>query len=195
MVCTLQNSCQGDVITHYPSLEATNPGSVIYSVVFSEMEVTEWWRREYIIDQHKTRLVPLFALWWQSRRPSTEQSGGLSCSTVVYGACHGDVREHVAQSEAVPRDSPGRESDVGVGSEVAGCEYNNLKLRFLEGRKRMVKFLCVCVCEWHGQYSTSTYWFFDHKMKRKSKASDLIRGLKSSLFFKVDKKYCITMYM
>ena len=37
--CTLQYSCQGDVITHYPSLETTNPGS-IYSV-FSEMEVTE----------------------------------------------------------------------------------------------------------------------------------------------------------
>lgn len=37
--CTLQYSCQSDVITHYPSLEATNPGS-IYSV-FSEMEVTE----------------------------------------------------------------------------------------------------------------------------------------------------------
>ena len=40
-VCTLQNSCQGDVITHYPSLGATNPGSAIYSVVFAETGVTD----------------------------------------------------------------------------------------------------------------------------------------------------------
>lgn len=41
MVCTLRNSCQGDVIAHYPSLKATNPGSAINSVVSLEMEVTE----------------------------------------------------------------------------------------------------------------------------------------------------------
>lgn len=59
MACMLWNSCQGDVITYYPSLEATNPGSVIYSVVSLEMEVTDSMmaEREYIIDQHKTRLV------------------------------------------------------------------------------------------------------------------------------------------
>lgn len=39
-VWALQNSCLGDVITHYPSLEATNPDSAIYCAVFSEMEVT-----------------------------------------------------------------------------------------------------------------------------------------------------------
>lgn len=40
-VWTLQNSCLGDVITHYPSLEGRNPDSAIYSTGFSEMEVTE----------------------------------------------------------------------------------------------------------------------------------------------------------
>lgn len=47
-------------------------------------------------------------------------------------------------SEAEPRDSPGREEMWWVeGSEVAGCEYNNLRLRFLGERKRVVEFVQV----------------------------------------------------
>ncbi len=45
------------------------------------------------------------------------------------------------------RDSPGRgemwRAGGGGGSEVAGCEYNNLRLRFLCGRKRVVEFVQV----------------------------------------------------
>lgn len=38
-----------------------------------------------------------------------------------------------------------REGGDGVrgGSEVAGCEYNNLGLRFKGGRKRVVEFVQV----------------------------------------------------
>lgn len=32
---------------------------------------------------------------------------------------------------------------AGGGSEVAGCEYSNLRLRFLGGRKRVVGFVQV----------------------------------------------------
>jgi len=59
--------------------------------------------------------VPLFVFRLQSHRPSSERSGGLSCSTVVYGACHWDVEEHVLQREGEPGDSRGREEMWRVG--------------------------------------------------------------------------------
>lgn len=48
--------------------------------------------------------------------------------------------------EHVPQETPkggGRWCGGGGGSEVAGCEYNNLGLRFKGGRKRVVEFVQV----------------------------------------------------
>lgn len=55
-------------------------------------------------------------------------------------SCGGACTTKRSQAKRLPRER----GDVAIGgSEVAGCEYSNLGLRFLGGRKRAVEFVQV----------------------------------------------------
>lgn len=130
-VCTLRNCCQGDVITHYPSREATDPGAAICSAVFSEMKVTDsaaGKKTTLLID---TRLEPSPSL------PPTglgrvSQRFPVLFGGVLWGLSSG---HEGARKKTEPGDtslpSPltyrWEEGDViGWRSEITGCDYDYL---------------------------------------------------------------------
>lgn len=134
-VCTPQNSCQGNVITHYPSLEATNPGSAIYSVVFSEMEVTDsvmaervhYWSTQDPTCPLVSSLMAIPQAFQGAQRWAILFDGGLWGLSL---GCGGACTTKKSHAKRLPRDG----GDAAVCGCVWGAEVRGRRLWVQQSR-------------------------------------------------------------